>query len=161
MLFRSTCVVIDGIHNVFLQFPEIEKYGLFWPQLYSALRSRKVTTISTHTTLALPYQTSQQNAAKVDDNRSEPLRHALVQKTDFQFEVDPWPLSQYGLDFEGLPSDYAVLSDLFVVKTVSAIGQRLPRGHVLWSREELELYDLPKQYFEQPLNEGDGQLPLR
>ncbi|WP_411884662.1 hypothetical protein [Polaromonas sp. YR568] len=156
-----TCVVIDGIHNVFLQFPEIEKYGLFWPQLYSALRSRKVTTISTHTTLALPYQTWQQTSTKVDDNRSEPLRHALVQKTDFQFEVDPWPLSQFALNYETLPSEYAVLSDLFVVKTVSAIGQRLPRGHILWSREELELYDLPKHYFDQPSNETDGQLTLR
>jgi KaiC len=156
-----TCVVIDGIHNVFLQFPEIEKYSLFWPQLYNALRSRKITTISTHTTLALPYQTWQQMATKVDDNRSEPLRHALVQKTDFQFEIDPWPSSPFRLEFESMPIEFASLSDLFVVKAVSAIGNRIPRGHVLWNREQLELYNLPKSYFENNSWETETQLQLR
>jgi hypothetical protein len=141
------CVVIDGIHNVFLQFPEIEDYRLFWPQMYSALRSRRVTTISTHTTLALPYETGQSTTIRVDDNRSEPLRHALIQKTDFQFEVDPWRTSPFTSDFETLSEDFSAVADLFVVKTVSAIGERVPRGHVLWSRESLELYDLPKEYF--------------
>lgn len=155
-----TCAVIDGIHNVFLQFPEIEKYGLFWPQIYSALRSRKITTITTHTTLALPYQNWNPSATKVDDNRSEPLRHALVQKTDFQFEVDSWANSPFQNGWEGIPSEFAALSDLYVVKVVSAIGQRIPRGHILWSREHLELYELPKQYFENLFDDRDAQLPL-
>jgi hypothetical protein len=109
----------------------------------------------------LPYQNGQQNTTYVDDNRSEPLRHALVQKTDFQFEIDPWPDSRFGLDFEGLPSQYQALSDLFVVKTISAIGQRVPRGHLLWSREELELYNLPEQYFDNMSSDQELQLPLR
>ena len=156
-----TCVVIDGIHNVFLQFPEIEKYSLFWPQIYSALRSRKITTITTHTTLALPNQNWQQPATLVDDNRSEPLRHALVQKTDFQFEIDSWMNSPFQPEWDKLPGEFSALSDLYVVKAISAIGQKIPRDHLLWSREELELYHLPKEYFDRYSSDQDYQLPLR
>jgi len=44
-----TTIIIDGIHNVFIQFPEIEKQNLFWPQLFSLLRTRSLTAIITQT----------------------------------------------------------------------------------------------------------------
>jgi hypothetical protein len=139
-----SAVIIDGIHNVFLQFPEIEKYRLFWPQIYSALRSRNITTITTHTTLALPFAGDEGSRHYVDDNRSEPLRHALVQKTDFQFEVDPWLASPFSRRFGELSREQtSALSDLFVLKVASAIGQRIPQGFLLWSREDLLLFDPP------------------
>ncbi len=119
-----TSVVVDGIHNVFLQFPAIEEYTLFWPQLYSALRTRDILTISTHTTLATPLGA---RSGIVDDERSEPLRHALVQKTDFHFEVDP--IRQF--------NDETALDGLFAVKTMSAIGQKLPVKPLYWSRDNL------------------------
>ena len=126
-----TCIIIDGIHNVFLQFPAIENYGLFWPQLYSSLRTRPITMITTHTTLSVPVEDV--NAPRIDDLRSEPLRHALVQKTDFQFEVNPWQSSN--------PVNGDNLVGVFTVKTLAAIGQPLPRGHVLWSREHMILFE--------------------
>lgn len=123
-----TCVLIDGIHNVFLQFPEIQRNSLFWPQIYNALRSRPIMTITTHTTLAIPKIVKDgMPVPAIDDGRSVPLRNALVQKTDFQIEVDP---------FEDSSADER-LSRLFKVKVVAAIGQEIPKGHVLWSREKL------------------------
>lgn len=122
-----TCVIIDGIHNVFLQFPEIQRNELFWPQIYSALRTRPIMTITTHTTLSVPKIVDDGSPQPiVDDGRSIPLRHALVQKTDFQIEVDP--AEKRGDE---------KLSRLFKVKVVAAIGQQIPTGHVLWSREKL------------------------
>jgi hypothetical protein len=139
-----TCVVIDGIHNVFLQFPAIEQYRLFWPQIYNALRSRPIMTITTHTTFSVPHVGAP--ALRIDDDRFEPLRHTLVQKTDFQFEIDP-----YGV---GTPPDPSTIGtraddtnmeteDMFVVKTLSAINQPIPKGHVLWSRQKLVLVEDP------------------
>lgn len=122
-----TCVIIDGIHNVFLQFPDIQRNGLFWPQIYNALRSRPIMTITTHTTLSVPrIVKSETPSPSVDDGRSVPLRHALVQKTDFQIEVDP---------AEENPDER--ISRLFKVQVVAAIGQSIPSGHVLWSRENM------------------------
>jgi hypothetical protein len=138
-----TCVIVEGIHNVFLQFPRIEEYGLFWPQIYSALRSRNITTITTHTTLTLPFQDGERVQIQVDDNRSLPLRHALVQKTDFQFEIDPWLSSAFKPPKKHTDKGVNHCAELFVLKTVSAIGSRIPSGYVLWSREDLCLYDFP------------------
>jgi KaiC/GvpD/RAD55 family RecA-like ATPase len=135
-----TCVVIDGIHNVYLQFPEIENYTLFWPQIYNSLRSRSVMTITTHTTLSLRRAIeggSFTPSPPIDNNRSEPLRHALVQKTDFQFEIDPVPVNKY-------PNN-EYLSSLFAIRTMSAIGQPIPKGHILWDRESFLLMEAPPQ----------------
>lgn len=130
-----TCVVIDGIHNVFLQFPEIEGYTLFWPQIYNSLRSRSIMTITTHTTLSVrsAIEGEATSIQPIDNNRSEPLRHALVQKTDFQFEVDPLPLDKY-------PGN-TYSPTLFGIRTMSAIGQPIPKGYVLWDRESKTLMD--------------------
>ena len=135
-----TCVIIDGIHNVFLQFPEIQDYKLLWPQIYNSLRSRSIMIITTHTTLSIPRAIEANKQATpsppVDDNRSEPLRHALVQKSDFQFEVDPVPADRP-------PYNVEELSSLFALRTISAIGQPTPKKHLLWSREASVLIEAP------------------
>lgn len=139
-----TFVIIDGIHNVFLQFPALEAYSLFWPQLYSSLRTRPITTITTHTTLSVPADGL--DLPHIDDKRSEPLRHALVQKTDFQFEIDPWHPINDDQKLRALTNPNA-FEGLFTVKTLTAIGQPLPKGEVLWNREEMVLFEAePKRY---------------
>jgi KaiC/GvpD/RAD55 family RecA-like ATPase len=140
-----TCVVIDGIHNVFIQFPEIEAYRLIWPQLYALLRSRDITIITTHATLVSPTRVDGTDV-RIDDERSEPLRHALVQKTDFRIEVDP-----------ALPGEIAALmphdkseqggvptqsndANTFSLRVLSAIHQPIPTRHLLWSRDRMIYY---------------------
>lgn len=140
-----SCVVIDGIHNVFLQFPEIERYSLFWPQIYSSLRSRELTTITTHTTLALPFAPEGIGGGMglIDDRRSEPLRHALIQKSDFQFEVDPWISSPFRKQWDLNPAETLQFSNSFLFKVVSSLDQRVPSGFLLWSREDLAFQEFP------------------
>lgn len=143
-------VVIDGLHNVFLQFPEIEDYTLFWPQLYAALRSRPITIISTHTTFVLQGAAEGGNY-RLDDERSEPLRHALVQKTDFRFEIDPYVLNADGI-YERARSSST--SNIFCLRAVSAINQPIPDFELMWSREHLVLFkpDTPQH---SPTGQGD------
>jgi KaiC/GvpD/RAD55 family RecA-like ATPase len=141
-----TAILIDGLHNVFLQFPEIESYTLFWPQLYSSLRSRPITIISTHTTFVLQ-GASEGESYRLDDRRTEPLRHSLVQKTDFRFEIDPVPAVP---DVVGIRRAEAGSSaDIFEIKTIAAINQPHPAGSLLWSRDRLILFEM-----------AQGQLPF-
>ncbi|MGO6684607.1 RAD55 family ATPase [Rhizobium leguminosarum] len=128
-----TTVIIEGIHNVFLQFPEIEKQSLFWPQLYSMLRTRDVSIISTHALLTVFVDSADDRNLKLDDRRSEALRHALVQKTDYRFEVYPRK--------RGIPGTRFIEEQFFIVRTLSAIGQQLPQVEQLyWSRERLVFF---------------------
>lgn len=132
-------VIIDGIHNVFLQFPEIEGYSLFFPQLYAALRSRAVTILTTHTTFVLQGAVGSAEY-RLDDRRSEPLRHALVQKTDFRFEIDP--ITQGHVAARAVVGSVREhLSNTFSIRTVSAINQPIPDRDIFWSRESLVLFE--------------------
>lgn len=133
------CAIIDGIHNVFIQFPEIVKQGLFWPQLYTSLRARSLTIITTHTTLTAPYGPDGKEY-KIDDDRSEPLRHALVQKTDFQIEVDPITRSQVLSKSQSKTETGKFEPNNFTLKVLSSINQPIPEGNVFWSRENLILF---------------------
>jgi len=124
---------------VFIQFPEIQKHRLFWPQLYASLRSRSLTIITTHTTLTVPHALDRKEY-RIDDDRSEPLRHALVQKTDFQIEVDPVDKNDV-LNLSQTNTDTGQLGpNNFTLKILSAINQPIPQEHVYWSRENLILF---------------------
>jgi hypothetical protein len=130
-----TTVVIDGLHNVFIQFPHLEKNQVVWPQLYSMLRQTDLMIITTHTVLTYSAiaNDGKQRQVGIDDYRSDPLRHAVVQKTDFSFEVDPIEAdqgqSQQFLEYE--------------LRALSSIEQPLPnrQRRLFWHREELFLYD--------------------
>jgi len=149
-----TCVIIDGIHNVYLQFPAIEAYSLFWPQLYNALRSRPVTTITTHTTLVVPEELT--GYRSVDDQRSIPLKHALVQKTDFQFEVTP--VTQEMIDHvqgdDGTKKILESAKGKFIVRTLSCLGQPKPEGYVFWDREKMVFFE-PEPEQSKDARQGD------
>ena len=127
-----TSVVIDGIHNIFLQFPALEDYRIFWAQLYASLRTRQLGVISTHTTMTVD-ASEPGNTMVVDDQRSEPLRHALIQKTDFRIEVNPVRTT----DFRSRKDRANLDPNLFRVQILSAIDQPIPVESILWSREKL------------------------
>lgn len=143
-----TTIIIDGIHNVFLQFPEIEKQTLFWPQLFNLLRTRNLTSIITHTLLSVRVsERGQRNQANtyrnVDDNRSDPLKHALVLKSDFRIEVNPHELSGSQLEIS--------TPHTFRVETHSAIGQPIPdpqKNPLYWSREQLVFFTESQSAFD-------------
>lgn len=130
-----TTVVVDGIHNVFIQFPEIELNQLFWPQLFSMLALRNVSTIVTHTLLSLSLDPTGIILRNIDDNRSDPLRHALVQKTDFSFEVDP---AQPVLDGSPIANAFSVITQSAIGQSHRTIGER-----AYWHRGLLVLFKTP------------------
>lgn len=123
-----TGVLIDGIHNVYLQFPLLEETGIFWPMLFNALQKLGLSIVTTHTTLIVQEADYDRD---VDSGRSVPLRHALVQKTDFLIKLD-----RVVQDSEAQLHS----SDLFTVHTLSAIEQDVPEKPLYWSRKNKVLY---------------------
>src|SRR5262245_59241447 len=84
-------VLLDGLHNVYLQFPYLEQSEMVWPMLFQMLRTRGLTVVTTHTYLTIDpgVEALRLDIEDVDSarRRAAPLLHALVQATDFRIRV--------------------------------------------------------------------------
>ncbi len=81
-------IIIDGLHNVFVQFPYIENSPLVWSTLIRVLKTYNMSIIFTHTTLEIEQTNKNLKSIDVDTHKSEPLRNAIIDKTDYQIEMD-------------------------------------------------------------------------
>jgi KaiC/GvpD/RAD55 family RecA-like ATPase len=63
---RFTAVVVDGIHNMMMQFPLLQREPLLWPTLYRLLRAEGVDTISTYTFFRVPALSSTARPEAID-----------------------------------------------------------------------------------------------
>jgi hypothetical protein len=117
-----TGVLLDGLHNVFIQFPELERNQMFWPMLYALMRTRKnLTVVTTHTSITIGRK-GEEYEYKIRQDR--PFLQALIQATDFYMEL-------YGLE-NAVPN-----RSLFELAAKSSIGQAIPADTIFWSREAL------------------------
>lgn len=115
-------VVIDGLHNITIQFPKISGYDHFWPLLYSALRRRYLTVISTHTIFNIDTIPS---SISIDDNRIKPLLHAMVQSADVKVVVNK-PVLDSIEKYASLPKKY--MTD--VLENNEEIEKSLDKGYL-------------------------------
>ena len=96
-----TGVLVDGLHNVFVQFPKLEEPSSFWGMFYNILRRRRVTVVTTHTEFDLQGSldseldsgTGAQSSLIYDFEQAQrkiaPLLSALVSGADYLFELSP------------------------------------------------------------------------
>ncbi|MFH1871972.1 MAG: hypothetical protein ABIK82_09325 [Pseudomonadota bacterium] len=119
-----TVVVIDGLHNLELQFPGARDSTVLWPIMYGTLVRSNVTIISTFTTLSLSQNKTGENrsfdALEVSDfllRTHLPLLHAMVQASDYVLELSR-------------PSD----QDGYNLYVRSAINTEPPRDYLKWDR---------------------------
>jgi DNA mismatch endonuclease Vsr len=128
-------VMIDGLHNVYLQFPLLEQSEMVWPMLFQMLRTRGLTVVTTHTYFSIDpgVNAMRLDADDVDSarRRAAPLLHALVQATDFRVRVSPEK-----------PKDAEKLNSLFNgqdfgtrVDILGAIGQPVASNPFYWDRD--------------------------
>lgn len=82
-------VLIDGVHNVFLQFPQLETSEIVWPALYELLRVRGLSVVTTHTHFDVSEYGSSLRDLEGSRRRVAPLLHALVQSSDYVIKVHP------------------------------------------------------------------------
>ncbi len=121
-----TDVIIDGLHNLALQFPGARDTDVLWPIVYGTLARANVTTITTFTALEIQGQRNSAEAASPEDSLFRlrthlPLMHALVQASDYVIEVSRAPAGIY-----------------YETRFHSAIDHEPPRDVLHWHRNNLE-----------------------
>ena len=83
-------LLVDGIHNVYLQFPEVERHPQLWPVLYELFRLLGLSVVSTHTHFEMPgVEPSEGVAVDIDtvNRRVAPLLNVLVSTVDYHLLV--------------------------------------------------------------------------
>jgi KaiC/GvpD/RAD55 family RecA-like ATPase len=136
-------ILIDGLHNVYLQFPYLERSEMVWPMLFEMLRTRGLTVVTTHTYFTIDPGLEAQRL-DTDDvesarRRAAPLLHALVQATDFRLKVsaEKWSTVQE------LKRKYAGEKLDTKIDVIGAIGQLVTGESLYWNRDYGLVMDLP------------------
>jgi len=115
-------IILDGLHNTFLQFPGLQARPMVWPALYSLLGSYELTIATTFTKFSSTYQSLE--LLNSDDREimlqgQVPYYHALVQATDFRLHVEP-----VGRDMP---------SRTFHIMVEGSIGQEVLSRALVWN----------------------------
>ena len=143
-----TAVIIDGLHNLALQFPGAGDSNYLFPIIYGTLSRQNVTTITTFTTLSMSSSTVGVTADASEETEFRlrvhlPLLHTLVQASDYVFEV-------FRADSVGVRSspDTRTASRVpqssgaaYLIRVQSSISRDPPQELVGWQRQSLELCD--------------------
>jgi hypothetical protein len=105
-------VLIDGIHNVFLQFPHLESSEIVWPALFELLRVRGLSVVTTHTHFDLTEYGTMAHDLQASRRRVAPLLHALVQSSDYVIKIHPIAALRYeeGSFARSVSEEYALAS---------------------------------------------------
>jgi hypothetical protein len=124
-----TGVLIDGLHNVFVQFPALENESSFWGMFYNILRRRRVTVVTTHTEFDIQGDSTGGNFTRDSGSASlvydfeqaqrkmAPLLSAIVSASDYMFELSArnegrrvryqvTPLGAVGYDIGGITFEW-------------------------------------------------------
>jgi len=128
-----TGILIDGLHNVFLQFVKLQENDMVWPLLYNILARYDLTVVSTFTNFALndrlldnePQSRNQMINQSPDhllmQKGMAPFLHALVKASDYYFFLEQLILHsgerKYLLSIKG------------------GIGQSVPTDLLEWDRQ--------------------------
>ncbi len=128
-------ILLDGLHNVFLQFPFLERNTLIWPMLSEMFRRLGMNVVTTHSHFdVLGMSEAPFLAADVMSvaHRSTPLLQALINSADYYLDVssassNPSIKDRYDRD------------NLYQVRVATAFGQPVPRSEVtIWDREAMQ-----------------------
>ncbi len=137
-----TGVLIDGLHNVFLQFEKLQNSNMVWPMLYNILARYNLTVVSTFTNFSVSDRLIEIESVKnkgpinstVPDYLSiqkgmSPFYHALVKASDYYFILESLTIPSTG-------------SKKYLLAVRSAINQPVPDEYLEWDRENNMFIDV-------------------
>ncbi len=126
-----TGVLVDGIHNVFVQYPALQQDAAFWPQLYNMFRRRGVSVVTTHTEFELRETGSHARSLSVDfehaQRKAAPLLSVLVSSADYVFELSAHNVIANAWEYR--------------LSARSTLGEDPPAGYVTWNRQSCRVGD--------------------
>lgn len=131
-----TGIMFDGLHNVFLQFKNLQESHMIWPLLYSMLYRYSLTVVTTFTNFSLndrhsDYETQNksQETQNPDDfmllqQGQKPFLHGLVKAADYFFMLEEI-------------NDPNQSTREYWISVRSSIRKIPPLAKLKWDREEL------------------------
>jgi len=128
-----TGVMLDGLHNVFLQFKNLQDNDMVWPLLYGILSKYKVTVVSTFTNFRINNQIdSDFGSLMIEDQKlmqkgQTPLLHSMVKACDFYISLDE--IIEGNMDRS------------YQIHIHSAMDQTPPKNPLVWDRISLSITD--------------------
>ena len=140
-----TAVIIDGLHNLALQFPGATESSHLFPIIYGTLSRANVMTITTFTTLAISSSERKGTSDSMEESIFRlrvhlPLLHTFVQASDYVFEVFR----------NDNPNRRAVTTEdegaTYLINIQSTISRDPPVTYLGWRRQDLEFCDPGRMY---------------
>ena len=135
---RYTGILVDGMHNVFVQFPQIEGHPELWSALMNLTRRVGLKSVWTFTDFEV-WGAQTLTTVDYESSRHKPLLTALSQSIDYGFAVVP--STQDGVDIRSkLQPDLFESREpgVFVVSTFMSHEQAAPHDFLLWDRSKEE-----------------------
>lgn len=138
-----TGVLLDGLHNVFLQFKNLQENDMVWPLLYGILSRYKITVVSTFTNFSLSNKRIDANSKSENTEQINALFHQsiedqrLMQKGQTPFLHSLVKASDFYLLLEEVIDANANFERKYLVSVRSAIDQAIPRSFLEWDRQNL------------------------
>ena len=126
-----TGVLLDGLHNTFLQFPALQENPMVWPALYSLLSHHELTIVTTFTTFSKTHPSRTRHNSDDEElilKGQLPFLHVIVQGTDFYLTVEPRDPKHHDRTFH--------------ITVESALGQRIPSVALTWNADNHEFEKL-------------------
>ena len=132
-------ILLDGLHNVFLQFPLLEKSTLIWPMLSEMFRRLGLNVVTTHSHFeVVGMNEAPLLAADVMSvaHRSTPLLQALTNSADYYLDI----CSAYD---DARVKERSDRDNLYEIRVATAFGQAVPRSNrAFWDREAMQIKNL-------------------
>lgn len=132
-------ILLDGLHNVFLQFPLLEQSTLIWPMLSEMFRRLGLNVVTTHSHFeVVGMNEAPLLAADVMSvaHRSTPLLQALTNSADYYLDI----CSAYD---DARVKERRDRDNLYEVRVAMAFGQAVPRSVLaFWNREAMQINNL-------------------
>lgn len=132
--FPYTGVLVDGLHNVFVQFPLLEKDSSFWGMFYNILRRRRVTVVTTHTEFDINSHGEPSGATprgfpmaynfEQAERKIAPLLSALVSGADYLFDLSP---------------SHEAGSPVYRLTPRAMLGDNIAGHAYVWDKQNLQL----------------------
>ncbi|WP_295226025.1 hypothetical protein [uncultured Brevundimonas sp.] len=152
--FPYTGVLVDGLHNVFVQFPALEKESSFWGMFYNILRRRRVTVVTTHTEFDINARNETASGARglpiaynfdQAERKIAPLLSALISGADYLFELSP---------------SYEVGSPVYRLTPRAMLGDNVGGQAYSWDKRRMQLEPLAHLGAKGARSTGDERIEM-
>ena len=131
-------LLLDGMHNVFLQFKKLQERDMIWPMLYNIFSHYDLTVVTTFTNFKveeglLEYGDVSPDASLMQKGQT-PFLHALVKASDFYITISE--------ELREEQEDQWIKRNIIRVRI--AIRQVYENFELGWDKQRKFIYKLPK-----------------